>query len=245
MSSPVARCALCVLVIVCVMSPGGPAAAATVALSGPPGARVRLDDRDLGTLPLAGALTLAPGVYRLECRARGYERLAQELVVSDPDGWQHIRLRPLALERGRAVTGSLLYAGLGQWYSGARLRGWVYFLGETGGLLTALAGELQRANYEDDYVNAKAAYDAALTPQEVAFWRAEADQAYADLTEMSDLRDSGLYVAAGAYVLSLLDAWLLFPAVDIGPGLVVPDAHGAADRVAPVAGVHAVVTLGF
>ncbi|HOX24567.1 MAG TPA: hypothetical protein PLL30_02260 [Candidatus Krumholzibacteria bacterium] len=246
MLSPAPRRDLRILVVLSMCCCGAAAAAAaTLQLAGPPGAAVRLGDRDVGLLPLPGPLELAPGVYRLECRARGYEDLSQTVVVSEPDSWLHLRLRPLPLSRSQAVSSSLLFAGLGQWYQGATVRGWVYLLGESGGLVAALAGELQRTNDRDDYMNAKAAYDAAVAPNEIAFWRAQADQAYRDMDDMASLRDTGLYVAAGAYVLSLLDAWLLFPSVDIGPGTVVPDAHGAVPAGPTLAGIHAAVTVGF
>jgi hypothetical protein len=198
------------------------ASAATLHLTGPDGAMVRLDGQDLGPLPLAGPLTLPAGVYELECRARGYKPLTETVTLAEPESWLLLRLRPVPLERSQAVASSLLYAGLGQWYNGAKLRGWVYFAGETGGLLTALAGELQRQNHRDDYLNAKARYDAALLPEDLALWRARTERSYQDLKDMESLRNTGLYVAAGAWALSLLDAWLLFPGADIGPGLVPP-----------------------
>jgi hypothetical protein len=222
----------------------GPAIAATVQLSGPEGAAVRLDGTDLGLLPMA-ALELPAGVYEIRCRKKGYEDLEKVLLVDDRDGTLHLRLRLLPLKRSRAVTGSLLYAGLGQWYSGATLRGWVYFLGETGGLLTAVAGELQRSNYRDDYLNYQASYESAITAEDIAFYREEADRAYGNMQDMEDLRNTGLYVAAGAYVLSLLDAWLLFPSVDVGPGTLPPVGASAPPDRDAAAGAHAAVVIDF
>ena len=121
-----------------VSTAAGPSEAATVHLTGPAGAEVRINDRRMGQLPVA-PLDMAAGVYEITCRARGYEPLTQTLVAPEGDALVHVRLRPLQLRRGRAVTGSLLYAGLGQWYSGARIRGWVYFVGETTGLHAAVS----------------------------------------------------------------------------------------------------------
>ena len=220
------------------------AQAATVQVSGPAGALVRLNGKDLGLLPFAAPLELPAGVYSFECRLQGYEKFEKVVVINDRDQSLHLRLRPLPLTRGRAVGGSAVYAGLGQWYTGATIRGWVYFLGETGGLLTALAGELQRENYKDDYTNAKASYDAAFVESEIAFWKQKADEAYGNLEDMESLRNTGLYVALGSYALSLLDAWLLFPRVDIGPGMVPP----TETSLAPLdlgSGTHAAVVIDF
>lgn len=218
----------------------GAAAAATLEISGPPGAEVRLADRALGRLPLAAPLQLEPGLYSVDCRLRGYHGLREVVVIAEPDSWVHLRLRPLPLERRHAVTASLLFAGLGQWHLGAKTRGWIYFLGESGGLLTALVSELQRSNLRDDYLSFKASYDTA-PHHEIEYWRRRTEEAYHDMLDMTTRRDTGLYVAAGAWILSLLDAWLLFPGVEIGPGLVPP----AAAAAPPPAGLHAALTLGF
>ena len=135
---------------------------------------------------------------------------------------------------------------------GANIRGWIYFLGETGGLLTALAGELQRVNYRDDYVNYQANYDGAFAENEIAYWRQQADQAYRNMEDMENLRNTGLYVALGSYAVSLLDAWLLFPSVDVGPGTLPPTQASAAAftdwpqaRMNLGSGAHAAVVIDF
>lgn len=215
--------------------------AATLEISGPPGASVRLGGTDLGVLPLDGPLELAPGMYRIECRAKGHHDLSEVIVLAEPQSWMHLRLRPTALERRHAVTASLFYAGLGQWYNGAKLRGWVYVAGESAGLFMALANELQRQNHRDDYLNYKSRYDQALLPGDIELWRDRAERAHRDLRDAASRRDTGLYVAAGAWILSLLDAWLLFPGVDIGPGLVPP----VTDTSRPGTGLHAGLAFGF
>lgn len=228
----------------CLAASGQPAQAGLVHFSGPVGATVRIDGRDLGVLPLAPQ-RLPVGVYEVECRARGHEPLTQSVLVPEGDAAVHLRLRPLMLRRSRALTGSLLYAGLGQWYSGARWRGWAYFTGETVGLLTALTGELGRVTKKDDYTNALRTYEQAVEPDQIAFWRRQTAQAYQDLSDMEDLRDTGLMIAGGAWVLSLLDAWLLFPSVDVGPGPVPPATAAMLDLDQRWQGVHAAVTLAF
>jgi len=228
----------------CVFATSLPVHAGQVHLIGPPGARVSIDGHDLGMLPLSPR-SLPAGVYEVQCKARGYEPLTQSVLVPEGDAMVHLRLRPLALSRNRALTGSLLYAGLGQWYSGARLRGWAYFTGKTVGLLTALTGELGRSTREADYTNALRTYQQAVEPDQIAFWRRQTDQAYQDLTAMEDLRNTGLLLAGGAWLLSLLDAWLLFPSVDIGSGPVPPAATMHLDRDPMRQGMHAAVTVAF
>ncbi|MEZ4386254.1 MAG: PEGA domain-containing protein [Candidatus Krumholzibacteriia bacterium] len=210
----------------------------------PAGAEVRIDGRSQGFLPLA-PLTLPTGMHEVECRARGHEPLTQTILVPEGDALVYVRLRPLALRRSRALTGSLLYAGVGQWYMGARWRGWAYFTGETVGLLTALTGELGRITKKDDYTNAQRTYEQAVEPEQIAYWRNQANLTYQDVADMQDLRDSGLLIAAGSWVLSLLDAWLLFPQVDVGLGPVPPTMQAGLDPATAARGVHAAVTVAF
>ncbi len=227
-ATPPRHGALAVVALTVLLAAGAAAEPlATLQISGPVGAAVRLNDKDLGLLPLAGTVALEPGVYTVTCRARGYRDLTETVILADRDSWVHLRLRPVELRRGHAIQASLLYAGLGQWYAGSRTRGWAYFLGETGGLVTALGGELQRQNKRDDYENNKARYDAALTPADVALWRARTEASYQDMKDMESLRNTGLYVAAGAWLLSLLDAWLLTPQIAVGTGMVAPSAASA------------------
>ena len=237
-----------VLSTLLLLAVAGVATAATVQLSGPAGTSVRLAGSDLGMLPLDAPLELSPGVYEIKARKRGYERFDHILVVRDADEWVHLELRLLPLKRSRAFKGSLLYAGTGQRYMGAGFRGWIYFLGETGGLLTALAGELQRSNYANDYTNFKAQYDIAFLPEEIERFKSLADQSYADMEDMEELRNTGLMVALGSYALSLLDALLLFPSVDVGPGMVAPTTSlnvRPALTSGMTSGMHAAVTIDF
>lgn len=241
MNRPSRRALLTVTALVC-LAGTMPSLAATVHLSGPVGADVRLDGHRLGLLPMA-SLDLPLGVYEIECRARGYENLSQSLVITDNDVTLHVRLRPNQIRRSRAIEGSLLYAGVGQRYMGARWRGWLYTVGETVGLLTALSGEIDRQNCKDEYTNAIRQYRQAVSPATIEKWHDKAEEAYADVADAEDVRNMGLMIAAGTWAVSLLDAWLLFPSVDVGPGPV-PCTTAATDTPAGRS-LHAAVSIGF
>ena len=61
--------------------------------------------------------------------------------------------------------------------------------GETVGLLTALAGELDRQNNKDEYTNAIRNYRLAVDPGSIDLWREQADEAYAKVADAEDTRD--------------------------------------------------------
>jgi hypothetical protein len=216
------RPALTCLALLFVAALAAPAAAATLRISGPSGATVKINDREIGLLPLAAALELPRGTYLVTCEAHGYQDFSSTVILGEDDAWSHLQVRPVRLSRTTAVTGNLLFAGLGLHDMGQEWRGWIYTAVEAGGLLTALASEAQRVNYRDDYYLYEAQYNLAISPSEITHYRELTEQAYTDMENATSQRDTGLLVAAGAIVVSMLDAFLLFPGADIGPGPVPP-----------------------
>jgi len=53
-----------------------------LALAGPAGTRIYLDERKRGTLPLARGIPLVPGVHKLHADATGFQPLERELTVT-------------------------------------------------------------------------------------------------------------------------------------------------------------------
>ncbi len=154
------------------------------------------------------------------------------------------------LSRRTAWTSSVLYAGLGQFYLDKPVRGWFYVAAESAGLLTALAAELQRSDYSDDYLvlHGRLRFDhqrRRRPPLQGA--------GRPGLRQHGGRRDScatpGLLVALGAVTVSVLDALITFPGVDAGPGPV-PPVTGFAPGLPvpqgnPLTSVHAAVKLTF
>jgi TM2 domain-containing membrane protein YozV len=172
----------------------------------------------MGFLPLDGPLDLAPGRYIIQSELPGHVSFKQVLIL-DPDvGWQRLAVRLVPLSRRTAWTSNLLFAGLGQHYLGKPIRGYVYNVVETGGLLTALFSELERSNLRKDYLNLQDKYNASINADDILRFRASADQAYSDMKDKEDLRNLGLLVAGGAILVSVIDAVVSFPAVEAGGG---------------------------
>lgn len=194
------------------------AAAATLELTGPAGALVTLNDRPLGQLPLSGPLDLPPGYYNIRCILKGHVSYEQKVRLSTIDEWQRITARLTPFSKQTAWSSNLLFAGLGQHYLGSDFRGYVYNAAEAGGLLTALAGELQRSNLKQEYLKIVDLYNSALNAEDIVRYGNEAEAKYADMQDMEDLRDTGLMVAGGAIVLSIIDVLLTFPGLEAGGG---------------------------
>jgi PEGA domain-containing protein len=215
-------------------APGSGASAATVELAGPAGAEVFVDDEAIGFLPLTTPLVLKPGSYLLRCELPGHQPFEVALRLHSNDENKRIRARLMPLRRRTALGINLVFAGLGQHYSGQNLRGWAYNIMEAGGLLTALTGELQRSDFRKDYLLLLAEYGRQINVDRIAEYEQLTLEAYADMEDAEQLRNIGLLVAGGAVVLSLLDSALLFPSFQAGMGNPVAS-HVPFDEVSPPA----------
>ncbi len=224
--------------------------AATLDVTGPMGASVIVDGRMMGYLPLSHTLALPAGEYEIQSELPGYLPFKTQVTLPENQDWQRLQIRLVPMSKKTAWTSNLLFAGMGQHYMDKSFKGYFFNILEAGGLLTALSGEVQRGDYRKDYLLLKSKYDAAINPNDLEYFKGLTDQAYSDMEDMESLRNTGLMVAGGAIVLSILDAVFLFPGVDIGSGEV-PVQTGALnspffqDHNNPMETVHASVKLGF
>ena len=204
------------------------ATAATLEITGPPGASLVINDQDMGFLPLDGPLDLAPGVYNIQSELPGHGKYEHDLrLVSDTD-WQRLTIRLVPFSRKTAWSSNILFAGLGQHYLGKSTRGYIYNAAEAGGLLVALFAELNRSNLRKDYLTLEDEYNASINADDITRYREAADQTYSDMEDAESMRNTGLLVAGGAIVVSIIDALLFFPNVEAGSGHV-PLNTGALD----------------
>ena len=225
-------------------------AAATLDITGPAGASVVVNNHIMGFLPLSQPLTLPPGVYTVKSELPGHILFETVVTLSDTKDRQRLHIRPIALSRKTAWASNILFAGMGQHYMGKSFKGYFFNLIEAGGLLTALSGELQRGDFRKDYLLQKSRYDSAINPNDTDYYKGLSEKAYSDMKDMEKLRDTGLMVAGGAIVLSMLDALFFFPGIEAGPGNVPVqtsslDTGGFTDTSNPLKTIHAGIKLRF
>jgi len=235
------------LLIVLALSAVLPVAAltATLEITGPPGASLVINGQDMGFFPLDGPLDLPAGTYNIKSKLRGHIDYEHTLKLVGDNDWQRVAVRLVPFSRKTAWTSNLL----GQHYVGRKTRGYLYNLAEAGGLLVALFAELDRNNLSKEYLELQDKYNSSINADDITRYREEADQAYSDMQEKEDLRNTGLMVAGGAIVVSILDSILFFPSVEAGVGPVPMDT-GALDawqwnNPNPLKTVHVAVRLEF
>jgi len=204
------------------------AMAATLEITGPPGASLIINDQDMGFFPLDGPLDLSGGVYTIKSELAGHISYESTIKLVGNGIWQRVSVRLVPFSRKTAWTSNILFAGLGQHYLGKSTRGWIYNIAEAGGLLVALFAELDRNNLSKDYLELQNHYNSTINADDITRYREEADKTYNDMKEKEDMRNAGLMVAGGAIVVSILDAIIFFPSVKAGAGPVPMDT-GALD----------------
>ncbi len=210
------------------------ATAATVVLVGTDGAFISLNGEELGRFPLHGPLTLEPGRYVVRSTLKGYAPYKEEFLLEDEDDWLRLRVRLTPLKRKTAVLSNILIAGSGQRYMGRRTRGWIYTGLEITGLATAIYGELSFQNHHDDYLLSLDEYHRAVSEEDIAFHRTQAEDAFDQANQAQDVRDIGLVMFVGSIVVSMLDAWLFFPQAEVPPAVAPTDLGSAGDNPAAV-----------
>ncbi len=225
------------------------AMAATLEITGPPGASLTINDQDMGFFPLDGPLDLPGGGYTIKSQLAGHQDYEQTIKLVGNGTWQRVSVRLVPFSRKTAWTSNILFAGLGQHYLGKSTRGWIYNIAEAGGLLVALFAELDRNNLSKDYLELQDHYNSTINADDITRYREEADKTYSDMKDKEDMRDTGLMVAGGAIVVSILDAIIFFPSVEAGAGPVPMDTGsldiGPWNDSNPLSTVHAAVRLEF
>lgn len=216
--TPRSTCGRALLVTVALLALALPAASATLVITGTPGTQVTLDGQVVGTLPLDGPLTVPVGRHDITAELPGMLPMAREIIAETELHEFRLRLRMTPMSRKSAVMRSLMLAGSGQRYEGRTKTGWVLTGVEVGGLLAALLSDLMAQNYKNDYLLARDEYDNAFVTDDLAYYRALMGDKHDAMTGALDLRNVALAAAAGAVIVSVLDAWLRFPSAEMGTG---------------------------
>ncbi len=222
----------------------GNARAATLEISGPAGMEVLLDGRPLGFLPLSEPVNIPAGEHELSGTLTGYAIYKQRLVFPGQNDYLVLSIRLTPLSRRTALGSNLLLAGLGQHYTGHSTRGWLYSTVEISGLLTALAGEIQRSSFRKDYLLLQDRYNQTINADDLATLRLETTKAYTDMEDMESLRNTGLAIAGGVILLSMIDTWFSFPHITTGSGTL-PVVTMNNSLANPQPAFHAGLCLGF
>ena len=225
------------------------AMAGTLEITGPSGASLVINDQDMGFFPLDGPLDLPGGVYTIKSQMVGHQDYENTIKLVGDGAWQRVAVRLVPFSRKTAWTSNIFFAGLGQHYLGKSTRGWIYNIAEAGGLLVALVSELDRNNLAKDVAELEDLYNSSINADDITRYREEADQAYSDMKDAEEMRDTGLMVAVGAIAVSILDAIIFFPSVEAGVGPVPMDTgsldFGPWNDPNPLSTVHAAVRLEF
>ena len=219
---------------------------ASLELIGPPGTLISIDDEVIGTLPLAEAVNIRTGDYIIVASLPGAEPFVRNISVhrSNEQLTLHVRLSPMS--RRSAVLSSLMIAGAGQRYEGHSKMGWGLTLAEVGGLAFALISDSQVQNHKNDYLLAQDVYNNAITQADIDAARVDMQAIFDDMDSAVSQRDAAMMVAVGAVVVSVIDAFVRFPALDTGFDLnTVGPFETTSASTTPDPGFHVALSWGF
>ena len=205
-------------VLISLLGTASTAAAASLELLGPDGARLYVDGALMGTLPMAEPIQLQRGRHDLKVEAAGYHDWSEgvQLPLDNSEHVQIVYMRPL--KRSTNTFRSLFLLGLAQHYQGRHTQGWLYLSGELAGLGAAAAGQMIVSSGQDDYDAAVDRYNSSIDPDAIQAARTDANQALSRQDRGKQLRTAGLAFFGTMAAWSLLDAWFRFPSVDGGSG---------------------------
>ena len=199
------------ILILCLLSVV--ASASTVTLTGPIGTEISINGTPIGSLPLE-PLDLPAGNNTLTATHPGSKTFVRKFSTGDQNDVVTVDILMEKLSRKDAVLFSLAFAGLGQRYQNKPILGWTLTAVEAGGLLMGLLSEMEMQNHNNDYLVAKSNYDSSVDEDDIIYWRDKTDTTYQLMSDSESLRNVSLGIAAGAVVVSLLDAAFRVPSFE-------------------------------
>jgi hypothetical protein len=150
------------------------------------------------------------GAYEVFAYKDGYEKWEGYALLSttrrDSVFIRLTRKAPL-----NAGIRSGIVPGWGQFYTGQKVKGTLFFLAEAAALGVVLYADGKRTDAQNDYNEAWRAYVAADDVDEIEAAFAEVGRRYDELYKWHDNRKRWSYVAAAVWLANVLDAALLFP----------------------------------
>lgn len=152
-------------------------------------------------------ITLPSGRYDLEAKRKGYLKVDTTFMINDAKtAYMSISLPPKKLRRGSAIALSVLFPGIGQFYSQRNGAGAGYL---TAGLLSsAVSGYyfLVSEGLAKDYNDAKYAYISELDIGSIPQKRDAMDNAYQSYQDAVKIRNLCFGITAGIWFVNIIDA---------------------------------------
>jgi hypothetical protein len=195
----------------------------------PRDALFRIDDGDAWTnVPAdAGAtIPLAAGRHTVRLKRRGYMNREETIRLGAGEG--RTLIVPLSAKtRGGAVLRSALFPGLGSRYMERPALARILAATAAVSAAGAIVWDNEMSDRVDEYDAKRAAYEAAVTPEEIDAARQEAEAAFDDAESAHDARNAFLIALAGAYAVSIGEALFFYPFHGPGETTVERSAGGA------------------
>jgi len=168
----------------------------------PAGAKVYRDGEQIGKVPLL-IDNHKIGTYTFSVEARGYKPDKKTLQINLREkNAINVQLVPLAASD--AYKKSIIFPGLGQWYSGRKKTAGALALAELGAAAGIIYFNMRYNDINNDYQTALNNYKNALV--DVDQKREIALRKHNDLTKARDYSNYAIYAAAGIWLYNIIDS---------------------------------------
>lgn len=170
----------------------------------PVGADIRIGGRLAGELPLEN-YEIDGGNYTIRITAKGYEPTTKMLNIS-PNERKDVSVQLARKSNSKAVVRSLFVPGLGQHYLEKKGRAFLFPVLEVGALAGAYIFNSKYNNSIQDYNALKNSYSTAIDQTKIDTYYSQMTSKYDDVESAEKMRNIFIGVAAGIWVLNVLDA---------------------------------------
>jgi hypothetical protein len=152
-------------------------------------------------------LSIPAGQYGLKASRKGYVKMDTSFIIHDnKTTYLSLTLPAKKLNRGSAIALSVLFPGMGQFYSQRNVAGGAFF---TAGLLGSAAScyyIILTESLAKDYNAAKSAYLDELNLDYILQKRANLEDAYKSYQDAVKMRNLCIGITAGIWVVNIVDA---------------------------------------
>ena len=175
----------------------------------PMGAQLTFNGSVIGTIPLNDFQVL-PGKYKLKVSALGFETADNSIKINIAET-KLINIHLSQKKHSKAIIRSILIPGLGQRYSGKKLKSFFFPFMELAAIGGIIGAELKYDNEAIQYSESIQKYQSAVSTYEIDSTRNQMEQCYISANNAKNQRNIAIGISAGIWIWNIVDVLIWGP----------------------------------